>query len=99
MQRSSNCILPEPYPKISFDFKNVCNYCNNYKEFVPAGEDKLKAVIERKKSQNSKYDVIVALIAGRDSTYTLRYCVKKLNLKVLAYTVNNGFIPPILGKI
>lgn len=92
MNKCTKCILPSTYPGISFDQMGICNYCLNYKEFNPLGVEKLLEIVMKKKS-NSKYDAIVTLSGGRDSTYTLWYCVKKLKLNILALTIDNGFMP------
>ncbi len=93
MNICNNCILPSTYPGISFNEENVCNYCLNYKKTEVFGIDKLKEFIEKKRDKNNKYDAIVALSGGRDSTYSLWYYVRKMNLRVIAYTIDNGFIP------
>jgi hypothetical protein len=63
-------------------------------EVPPLGEDKLHAIIDEHRAKNTaQYDCLVALSGGRDSCYTLHYAVKVLNLKVLAFTIDNGFMP------
>jgi len=54
---------------------------------------KVFAILKSKKDRNKDYDCILAFSGGRDSSYLLYYLVKVLNLKVLAYSVDNGFIP------
>jgi hypothetical protein len=97
LKRCTRCLLPENYPGITFNQVGVCNHCTGYKERNYLGGDVLKKDIEsllnKKKDRNKEYDCIVSLSGGRDSSYLLYYLVKKLNLKVLAYSVDNGFIP------
>ncbi|MBE9489374.1 MAG: hypothetical protein IMY67_03690 [Bacteroidetes bacterium] len=61
------------------------------------GDDALKETIESflqsNRNRNNNYDCILALSGGRDSTYLLYYIRKVLNLRVLSYSVDNGFIP------
>ena len=93
MRRCVQCVLPESYPGIAFDAEGVCNYCRTHRKRVYRGEEELRKVIDRYRDSNKEYDCIVGLSGGRDSSYTLRYAVRELNLRVLAYTVDNGFIP------
>lgn len=95
LRRCSRCVLPHTFPRISFDAQGVCNYCRD--EGTPAGllgEEKLLQVIRSRKQKGSLYDCMVALSGGRDSTYAMYFLTRKLGLKVLAYSVDNGFMPP-----
>ena len=72
----------------------VCNYCLNWRPNAePRGEDQLRALVDRLRSRGGKYDCAVALSGGRDSTFVLHYAVRRLGLKVLAFTVDNGYMP------
>jgi tRNA(Ile)-lysidine synthase TilS/MesJ len=50
------------------------------------------------KSKKSEYDAIVCYSGGKDSTYTLKLAVEKYKLKVLSFTLDNGFISPVAFK-
>lgn len=94
LKRCSRCVLPHTFPRIEFDEQGVCNYCRE--DEIPAsllGEAKLLEMIRARKQKSSAYDCMVALSGGRDSTYATYYLVRKLGLKVLAYSVDNGFMP------
>ena len=97
MKRCTNCILPHNYPGITFNESGSCNHCIAHTERKYLGDDALKETIgsflKRKKDRNKDYDCILGLSGGRDSSYLLYYLVKVLNLKVLAYSADNGFIP------
>ncbi len=97
MKRCTKCILPENYPGITFNEDGICNHCITYQDIKYLGGEALKERIETflktKKYRNKNYHCILGLSGGRDSTYLLYYLVKILNLKVLAYCVDNGFIP------
>jgi hypothetical protein len=97
MKRCKECILPENYPRITFNEEGICNYCITYKEREYLGGDALKekinSFLKNKKDRNKNYDCVLGLSGGRDSSYLLYYLVKILNLKVLAYSADNGFIP------
>lgn len=94
MERCSRCVLPQTYPSITFNAEHICNYCLAHSTVPPLGEDKLHAIIDEYRGKNTTpYDCLVALSGGRDSTYAVHYAVKVLNLKVLAFTIDNGFMP------
>lgn len=95
LKRCTRCVLPETYPGISFDDAGVCNRCRRYNPAAkkPLGEEALRMVVEELKGKGTAYEALSALSGGRDSTYALHYAVRKLGLKMLAFTVDNGFIP------
>jgi hypothetical protein len=94
LKRCARCILPESYPRITFNKQGVCNYCLTPKRAKPQGEAKLlDLVAPYRNSTNEKYDCIVAISGGRDSAFAANYAVRVLNLRVLAYTYDNGFMP------
>ena len=93
MLRCSKCVLPDTYPGILYDEGGVCNYCKNHREKEPLGKEQLIDVLQRLRPKGGKYDCILALSGGRDSTYALYYAVNELRLKVLALTIDNGLLP------
>lgn len=95
MIRCTKCIMPQNYPGITFNEKGVCNFCSNHKKIEYKGENALKHDILKagEKLPNRRYDCALGFSGGRDSTYLLYFLKKKMNLKVLAITIDNGFIP------
>jgi len=92
-KRCSRCVLPVNYPGIRFDDDGVCNFCHGTEEIKLLGEEKFLEVIDKFRNGPGKYDCMVAMSGGRDSTYVLWYAVKKLGLRTLACFVDNGFVP------
>jgi hypothetical protein len=93
LRRCSRCILPASYPRIVFDDEGICSYCAGSTEFSYRGnEEDLRRILAPFR-RGGKYDCIVALSGGRDSTYVAYYAVRKLGLSVLAVTCDNGFMP------
>lgn len=94
-QLCQKCILPESYAGIHFNEKRVCNLCEHYDPPQYLGEDKLKEDVFNilKDKKNNKYDCIVGLSGGRDSTFLLWYIVNVLKLKPLALFVDSKLIP------
>lgn len=99
MKRCIKCILPSTYPGIRFDNEGVCNYCSYFdasKKMRDSLKESLKKqfykLIEESKKKSSEYDCIVCYSGGKDSTFLLMELKEKFNLKILAYTLNNGFL-------
>ena len=94
MKRCSNCILTECTPKIQFNEKNICIYCETHQKIEYRGENKLLKILHKYRGRGKKYDCIVTLSGGRDSTFTLLKLVKDYKMKVLAVNYENPFTDP-----
>jgi hypothetical protein len=99
VRRCIKCILPETFPGVSFDKEGACNYCSYFeasKKMRGSLKDNLKTefyeVIEEAKKTTSEYNCIVCYSGGKDSTFLLMELKEKFNLRILAYTLNNGFM-------
>lgn len=94
------CVLPETFPKISFNEEGVCNYCLEYKktEPNPEKEKELEIIFEKLKNEKKPYHCLVPLSGGKDSAYVLHLVIKKYNLKPLAITLNNYFRTKIADR-
>lgn len=92
----SKCILPSTTPGIVFDSDGVCNYCQSYEPMQADGEHVLETLLSsvREASKGKKYDCMVGLSGGRDSTFTLWKLVHDYQLRVLAVHYNNPFSSP-----
>jgi tRNA(Ile)-lysidine synthase TilS/MesJ len=100
IKRCTKCILSENFPRIKFDENGVCNFCNNELLYSTEAEQISKSFEEVKNlfdshRGKSEYDAIVCYSGGKDSTYTLKLAVEKYNLKILSFTLDNGFISPV----
>lgn len=97
MDRCTKCLLPENYPGIKFNDEGICNHCLAHKERKYLGgealKEKINAFLYNKQDRNQDYDCVIGFSGGRDSTYLLYYLAKILNLRVVAYCADNGFIP------
>jgi N-acetyl sugar amidotransferase len=88
---------------IKFDENGVCNFCKLHdkmlKEFPSGkkGELILKKMFNKMKKagRNKKYDCIIGLSGGRDSTYLLYKAVKEWELRPLAVHFDDHFDNPI----
>lgn len=94
----SRCILDTTVPGIAFDNRGVCNYCklhDRFEERYPLndeGKRKLNQLIEeiKKSGKKKKYDCLVGLSGGRDSSYLIYWAIKS-GLKPLAVFYDSGW--------
>ncbi|MFC6224340.1 hypothetical protein ACFP2F_13905 [Hymenobacter artigasi] len=93
-------------PGITFDSEGTCSFCDVHDRMetaFPLGETGRETVRQqademRRAGRNRRYDCVVGLSGGRDSTYTLWYCVTQLKLRPLAVHFNDGFGNPVAGE-
>lgn len=92
-QRCAKCILPSSYPNIQFDDNGVCNEClsapKNPVDKKP--EKELETIINQFKGKSRKYDLILPLSGGKDSSYTAYYLKKKFDVKMLGLNYDIGY--------
>ncbi len=91
MKRCERCVMPETVPGIKFDRDGVCNFCLSYKKEVYLGEKELVKIIDSVRKEKNRYDCIVPLSGGRDSSFVLYMAHAVYGLKVLAVHYDNEF--------
>lgn len=105
-RRCSRCVMDTTAPHITFDEKAECNFCKLHDKLEAQyplnekGQKTLSKILKTicKKGEGKKYDCIVGVSGGRDSTYLL-YLVKTIwGLKPLAVHFNDGFDNPTAGE-
>jgi len=91
------CIYDENTPSIEFDKDGICNYCKTidnlhtqYKTGTPEGEKELYRILNEIKlaGQKRKYDCVVGISGGTDSSYLLARVVE-WGLRPLAVLYDN----------
>ena len=94
----ARCGLPSNYPTATFDERGVCNYClsfegyrENAEKYFKTPADFQKLLNQSKAKQQGEYDCLMLLSGGKDSTYALAQLVG-MGVRVLAYTLDNGYI-------
>ena len=93
----SRCGLASDYPGVSFDADRVCNECRSFEEYGPKArvyfkpEEELGAILASGREAGGEYDCMALLSGGKDSTYVLCRLVD-MGLRVLAFTLDNGYI-------
>ena len=96
VKRCKRCILPSTYPDIHFDRDGICNFCLGESSDKEAGEkslgrQKLDELIRTYKGKSKKYDVIVGLSGGKDSSYVAYYLKKEYDVKILGLNYDIGY--------
>ncbi len=102
----TKCIYDSNIPNITFDKEGVCNYCkqidqlaNQYSTGKKEGEQNLSLIIEelKRKGKNRKYDCVIGVSGGTDSSYLL---VKALEwgLRPLAVHYDNTWNSAIASE-
>jgi hypothetical protein len=93
MERCACCILPLTYPGITFDEQGICSFCRNFKktELDKRKKRALIPLVEKARLNRGKYQAIVPISGGKDSSYVLYVMRRLYGLKVLAINYNNGF--------
>lgn len=89
-----NCLMDTSDPKITFDSKGICKHCYSYKvanAFNKKEYLSYKKTLESIRKNNKKYNCIVGISGGFDSTFLLLHAVKDLKLRPLAVHVDNGW--------
>ena len=95
----SRCLSNETIQSINLDSNNICQFCKIYDEMdneFPLNENSEKRLFKvaekiRERGSKSKYDCVVGVSGGRDSTFLLYYIKKILKLRPLAVHYDNGF--------
>lgn len=88
----SKCLLNEGTPGIHFNENGICNYCLDYLPMSTEGEEKLLIELERFRNSNNKYDCMICVSGGRDSTYVLWKMVQDYKMSALAVTYKSPFL-------
>jgi len=93
----SFCVMDTSVPDIIFDKNNQCQFCKNQIERIAFEKQNYPNYLEKlshkinKNSKKEKYDCIIGVSGGVDSTYVAFYVKKVLNLNPLAIHLDNGW--------
>ncbi|MBI5324876.1 MAG: N-acetyl sugar amidotransferase [Ignavibacteriae bacterium] len=100
-QICERCVMDTSDPDIVFDESGVCNHCHHYDSYyrniypfnltTEKRDIELSKIVEEiKSSGNKKYNCIIGMSGGVDSSYTA-YKAKQLGLNPLAVHLDNGW--------
>lgn len=99
-QICTRCIMDTSDPEIEFDASGICNHCHSYdrgiaRELVrgEAGLSQLMKHAEeiRKAGRGKRYDCVLGLSGGVDSSYVAYLTKKVMGLRPLAIHMDNGW--------
>ncbi|MFC0542581.1 hypothetical protein [Kutzneria chonburiensis] len=93
----TRCVLPEHFPGADFDSDGVCEYCRSEAERVDHSRDEVGAVLaeSRRRAGDGDHDVVLLYSGGKDSSLSLIQLVTEHGLRVLALTLDNGFLSQV----
>jgi N-acetyl sugar amidotransferase len=103
----ANCVMNTTDSKIQFDEKGYCDHCNNfYKNIFPnwhpdeTGIRELEKIVSniKRHGKNKKYDCLIGLSGGVDSSYLVYLAKKKLGLRPLVFCVDTGWNLDVANK-
>lgn len=99
-RQCKRCVLDTTSTAITFDEHGICNYCHAFdkqmKKFITIDKDLRKRNLDemvnyvKKVGKNNKYDCILGLSGGVDSTY-MAYLAQQLGLRPMAVHFDNGW--------
>ncbi|NOU18349.1 MAG: N-acetyl sugar amidotransferase [Bacteroidales bacterium] len=96
----SRCVMDTSDPDIVFDENGCCNHCTNVLQHLKENysektknQEKLNEIIRtvKKEGFNRKYDCIIGLSGGVDSSYLAYKLVRDYGIRPLAVHVDNGW--------
>lgn len=96
----SECIMDETDPRIEFTQDGLCNYCQNFRDFInPSWQDNLKntkrldELSERIRfdGKGKEFDCIIGISGGLDSSYVAYVAKEVMNLRPLLLHVDAGW--------
>lgn len=102
LEHCTVCGLPSNYPDAEFDDDGVCSDCRAYARYEHQvaryfrSSEELTTLLDDVKAAHAerKYDSVILLSGGKDSTYMLYQIVREFGMRPLAFTLDNGFISP-----
>jgi N-acetyl sugar amidotransferase len=102
----TRCIMDTSVPGIAFDERGECSFCaihDRLEALYPVdgrGAARLASILEviRRRGRGRRYDAVVGVSGGRDSTYLLYLARKRWGLRPLAVHFNDGFDNPVAGE-
>lgn len=97
MQTCKRCVLNSTIPNTTFDENGVCNYCHIHDKLEKkypldgSGQKYVDELVQRIKhdGRGKKYDCVVGVSGGCDSSYLLHILKTKYDLRPLAITFDN----------
>lgn len=99
-----SCVMDTSDKSLTFDENGICPRCNEFQQRIvnewnygKGHEEELKKIIEdiKKSGKGKKYDCILGLSGGLDSSYLLHLAVKEWGLRPFVIHVDAGWNLPV----
>lgn len=103
-QVCTSCVMDTSDENIVFDENGVCERCNEFKHRIlpdwnygQGHEKELEDLIKeiKRKGEGKKYDCILGLSGGLDSSYMLHLAVKEWGLRPFVFHIDAGWNLPV----
>lgn len=100
----NNCVMDTSDKTLTFDEKGICPRCNEYNNRIIkwwnygfGHEEELNKILNevKKSGEGKKYDCILGLSGGLDSSYLLHLAVTKWRLRPFVFHVDAGWNLPV----
>ena len=94
------CVLDGSAKEIFYDKDGVCNFCGYAQKAldeIDSGDWQKILIDIKKQGKGKKYDVIIGLSGGIDSSTALQTIVNE-GLRPLCFTIDNGWNDPIADE-
>lgn len=96
-QICQRCIYDNTVPNTTFDDEGICNYCRQIEDLEQQfpndkrGEQELQKLVDEMKvsGKGKKYDALIGVSGGCDSSYLMHLMTKKYGLRLLAVHFDN----------
>lgn len=89
------CVLDKSASEITFDSKGICNFCHQAQKALSEVDIReWGQIFTEIIKQKGKYNCIIGLSGGLDSSYSLLKIVEKGMLRPLCFTIDNGWNDP-----
>lgn len=104
MRVCRNCVMDTSDTTLTFDENGVCSRCNEYNNRIvkwwnygKGHEEELEKILRevRESGKGKKYDCILGLSGGLDSSYMLHLAVAEWKLRPFVFHVDAGWNLPI----
>lgn len=96
-QICKSCVMDTTDSKINFDKNGICDYCNNAKKqfytnlYKKSNIKELTKKIKRNKIPDKKYDCLIGVSGGLDSSFLVHFVVTEMKLNPLLLHVDAGW--------
>jgi len=100
MKLCKKCVMPDTNPRLTFDENGVCDACRNneYKEKIDWNErwEQLKQILNKyRQKDGSRFDCIIPVSGGKDSTYQTHIIKKEFGMTPLCVTFNHTWMTEV----